>query len=237
MSLKDRDDLPRDHNGDEGARPDDRKDDTPGPDDFTPGEDHDAEEVAPARGPSLADIEALRLDDDADDDIDIEEVVTTIRVGKPPKGAYVRTYHDNKDRCRWLLARLIVDERELYLVDKSLHKRLHGIEPLYQPRLLVTAITVMGEVFLWPLRLPPASGTFDTWGRSENAAADLARTTWVRVTADQDAKGYKVGRAAGVLPEPHWPDLPPLEVVRLAFLDRYIRTLDHPKLRALRGEV
>jgi hypothetical protein len=39
------------------------------------------------------------------------------------------------------------------------------------------------------------------------------------------------------LPEPNWPELPFKELLRVAFKDKYINSLDHPILRKLRGEV
>jgi hypothetical protein len=48
---------------------------------------------------------------------------------------------------------------------------------------------------------------------------------------------YDVVQAVGELTEPEWPDLPFAEILRLTFKDRFIRSTDHPVLRALRGEV
>jgi hypothetical protein len=47
-----------------------------------------------------------------------------------------------------------------------------------------------------------------------------------------------VAVALAQLAEPVWPDLPPFgEILRIAFRDRRIDSLEHPILRRLRGEV
>ena len=67
-------------------------------------------------------------------------------------------------------------------------------------------------------------------------AAELARTKWVRVQANMTLGAYEVTYAEH-LPDPEWPDVPFQELLRIAFKDRYIDSLDHPVLRQLRGEV
>jgi hypothetical protein len=39
------------------------------------------------------------------------------------------------------------------------------------------------------------------------------------------------------LPDPDWPALSFRDLLRIAFKDQFIQTLDHPVLRQLRGEV
>ena len=60
------------------------------------------------------------------------------------------------------------------------------------------------------------------------------RTT---VQANLALGGYEVFQAQGNLPDPVWPDQPFGYLLRTAFKDRFIKTLDHPMLRRLRGEV
>jgi hypothetical protein len=67
--------------------------------------------------------------------------------------------------------------------------------------------------------------------------ARLAESKWVRVSANMPGGMYDVVQAVAELTEPEWPDLPFAEILRLAFKDQFIRSPDHPVLRALRGEV
>jgi hypothetical protein len=48
---------------------------------------------------------------------------------------------------------------------------------------------------------------------------------------------YDVFEAKGELAEPEWPDLSFPQVLQLAFKSRYIEKVEHPILKALRGEV
>jgi hypothetical protein len=64
----------------------------------------------------------------------------------------------------------------------------------------------------------------------------LAATKWVRVAANKNLGAYEVFEAMGTWGEPTW-NLPSFqEVLRIAFKDRFIKALDHPVLRRLRGE-
>ena len=84
--------------------------------------------------------------------------------------------------------------------------------------------------------LPSLDGRTNTWNESAVAAARLAETTWVRVSANMPAGLYDVHEATGNLAAPEWPDLSFQEILRLAFRDRFIHDVDHAVLRALRGE-
>jgi len=110
-------------------------------------------------------------------------------------------------------------------------------ESPFSPRALFTAIDRQGVLFIWPIRLPRPDGRFDDWNQSALEAAELATTTWVRVVANRDLGAYKVFTSSAELPEPEFPDIPFSELLRTAFKDRYIASLDHPVLKRLRGEV
>ena len=59
----------------------------------------------------------------------------------------------------------------------------------------------------------------------------------MRVVANLSLGAYDVFEAGGQLGEPEWPTPTFGELLRVAFKDRFITTLDHPILRRLRGEV
>jgi hypothetical protein len=80
-------------------------------------------------------------------------------------------------------------------------------------------------------------GKVDAWSQSSAEAAKLAREGWVRCAANMSLGAYEVHQAIGDIPEPEWPDVPLCGLLRIAFRDRFIDTLDHPVLRKLRGEV
>ena len=105
------------------------------------------------------------------------------------------------------------------------------------PVCIVSAVTRQGDILLWPVKLPGADGTSNSWNESAIAAARLAENCWVRVAANMAAGMYDVFEASGQLSEPEWPNVPFPELLRLAFKDRFIQSNDHPALRALRGEL
>jgi len=103
------------------------------------------------------------------------------------------------------------------------------------PKMLLTAVTRQGNVFLWPIRMPDEMGRLDEWNRSGLAAAKLAEKQWIRLAANRSLGAYETFIATGDLPAPEWPDKTFRELLRIAFRDKYIDTLDHPVVKRLRG--
>jgi hypothetical protein len=126
------------------------------------------------------------------------------------------------------------DDRETYLLHRSLWYELPGE---IVPKVLFTTINRQGVLSLWPVRLPGNDGRHDQWNRSALEAASIAKTRWVRMSANMSLGGYDVCEASGNLSEPEWPDLTIDEIIKIAFKNRYITSLDHPVLRHLRGEM
>jgi len=122
--------------------------------------------------------------------------------------------------------------REVFLVARSLWPELAG--EVY-PVCLFLAVNRQGDVFLWPVKLPGSDGRSNTWNESALAAARLSESKWVRVAANMPGGMYDVFEAAGELSEPTWPELSFSEVLKLCFKDRFIQSVDHPAIRALRG--
>ena len=126
------------------------------------------------------------------------------------------------------------DERETYLVDPDLWSELPG-ELI--PKVLFTAINRQGVIFLWPVRLPGEDGRGNTWNSSALEATALAAKGWVRIAANMSLGAYEVFQATAELPEPEWPDKDFQSLLEIAFKDHYVRSLDHPMIRRLRGEL
>jgi hypothetical protein len=103
--------------------------------------------------------------------------------------------------------------------------------------LLVLAINRQNVPFLWPIRLPGPNGKIDNWSRSALEASNKARERWVRISANTTLGAYEIAVANASLGEPDWPDLPFQDILRIAFRDRMIDSLDHIVLQRLRGEV
>ena len=98
-----------------------------------------------------------------------------------------------------------------------------------------TAINRQGVTFLWPVRLPAPDDRKSEWSRSERIGAELAMTQWVRTRANMSLGAYEHHIAEGVMADPVWPDISFQELLRIAFRDRMVTSIDHPVVKRLRG--
>jgi hypothetical protein len=187
-------------------------------------------------GPDPFDPASLRIANDFNATIGVKRVHLTIRAKKPEKTEWVRAHPDPARRLQTLVIE-VSGERgsaESYLVAPHLRNEL-AAEPTLSPKLYVTAVSVQGTPFLWECKLPKDDRE-TPWHQSMLAAVDLATKGWVRVAANMRDQQYDVWQATGKLPEPQWPGMSFRDMLRLAFKDRFIDSLDHPVLRRLRGE-
>jgi hypothetical protein len=190
-------------------------------------------EPASDLAPDPFDPASLRLGSAEVVGIGVKRVITNVAVVKPSKQEFVRVHRSADYRLDTATFEDSVD-RQHYLVTQPLWNDLSSeIKPVR----LVTAITRHGSLFLWPAVLPAPDGRANRWHDSMLAAQGIAVEHWVRVQADMAAGEYGIFRATGSLPEPDWPDLTFKEILRLAFQGRFIDSMDHPVLRALRGEI
>jgi hypothetical protein len=101
---------------------------------------------------------------------------------------------------------------------------------------MFTAIDSAGNVFLWPVPME-RDGKKQEWWRSAREAAEIARTRWVRVKANQGIQGYDVIEATGIKREPVWPaDVTYKDILRIAFRSYRISDFSHPVIKELRGQ-
>src|SRR5262249_51106591 len=103
-------------------------------------------------------------------------------------------------------------------------------------RQLHTCVTVQGELFLWGCRLPGLDGRQASWVTIPLEAAHEAQTRWVRLFWDEGQRKHRILIATAQHTEPQWPDRPLGELLKLAFADALITSIDHPVLKRLRGE-
>lgn len=185
--------------------------------------------------PNMIDLDRLRFSQNFADLVGVKKQLLVVPVRKPDRQWFIRV----RPEPEWSFqtATLTVKEErgsETYIVDRALWESLPGE---LVPTLLVVGITRQNALFVWPLRLPGADGRSDAWARSALSAADLAKRHWVRVAANMATGLYDVFSASADLPEPEWPDVTFQRVIELAFQDRFIRSVDHPVVRKLRGEI
>jgi hypothetical protein len=184
-------------------------------------------------GDDSFDLDKLRLSQDFAANLGVKKALLTVPVRKPNRQEFIRV-HPHED---WQLETVILElkeERETYLVDRNLWGHLPGD---LIPKILYAVINRQGVLTLWPIRLPGEDGRHDEWNRSALQAAEMAQKRWIRVAANMSLGAYDVYEATATIPEPEWPDTTFQEILRVAFKDRFISSLDHPVVRRLLGEI
>ena len=123
------------------------------------------------------------------------------------------------------------EDGEMFPVVPALSEELAGE---FSPSTLFLAQTSQGVTFLWSVKLPREDGRSNDWQRTSLLAAELAMKGWVRVTANRSLGAYDIACATAKLPDPEWPDLSFAEILRIAFRDNLVDSLDHPLVKRLR---
>ena len=186
--------------------------------------------AAPLEDADPFDPAALRLAPDFEA-VGVKRVLTTLPVRKPGRQEFVRVHPGEAYRLETGLLEL-KEDREFYLLHPDVRPEL--ADEMVPVRLHL-AVARSGAVFLWPVRLPGPDGRHNAWHESAEKAALLATKQWVRLSANIAAGGYDTFTANAALAEPEWPELSMAELLKLAFADRYVTSLDHPVVRRLRG--
>jgi hypothetical protein len=174
----------------------------------------------------------LRLSQDFSN-LGVKKALLTVPVRKPDRQSFIRVHPESKMQVATAVLEL-KEDRETYLIHPTLWDEL---ATEITPKLLCTAITRHGVVFLWPIRLPGADGKHDPWSRSALEAAQIAMKRWIRLTANMSLGAYEVFEAPPNVPEPEWPELDLQDLLKIAFRDRYIADLEHPVINRLRGRL
>lgn len=189
------------------------------------------EKLKPPPAPDPFDPANLRLSQSFVETAGVKKLLTTVPVRKPGQQDFVRV-HSDPAFCENFPIVELKDEREEYIVTASLVPTLMGE---LVTKTLFTAINRQGTVFLWPVRLPSPDGKDLDWWRSLREAAELAKTSWIRVRANVNLGAYDIFLAEGVIPDPEWPELGFWDLIRIAFRDHLIDRLDHPVVDRLQG--
>lgn len=177
----------------------------------------------------------LRLSQDFSATLGVKKAILTIPVRKPFKETWVRVHPAEEYRILTGILEL-KEEREVYLVAAELWSAL-ATEATFSPRILFTAMTRQGVLFLWPIRPQGQGGKADSWNRSALEAATMSMSRWVRIAANMNLGAYDVFESTGSLPDPEWPDIPFRDILQIAFKDYLIDDFNHPVLKRLLGEL
>lgn len=183
--------------------------------------------------PDPFDLSKLRLAQNFNDTAGVKKLLRTVPVRKPNRQDFVRVHPDAAFRENFAMIELR-EEREQYLVlpNAGLIAELGG-DVINMT--LYTAVNRQGVIFFWPVRLPGPDGKEMIWHRSARDAAEEATKRWVRVSANLSLGAYEIVIAEAITMEPEWPDYSFQELIRIAFRDRLLTSLDHPVVKRLRG--
>jgi hypothetical protein len=177
----------------------------------------------------------LRLSQDFATTLGVKKLLLTVPVRKPAKEWFIQVHAGEEYRLQTAVIEL-KEDREMYLVDRTLWAELATSEATFGQRAIYTAANRQGTVFLWPIRLPGSDGKLDEWNISALDAAQRAAGNWVRIAANMNLGAYDVFEARAELPDPEWPAESFHDLLRIAFKNKFIDSLEHPVLKRLRGE-
>jgi hypothetical protein len=177
------------------------------------------------------DLDRLRLNPEMLEAASVKKLLTTVPVRKPLAQDFVRVRPEPQYRAMLAFIEL-KDDRETYIVELGAVSELAG-ECFFAN--LFTAITRTGVLFMWPVKIPAADGRISEWNVSAAMAAQHAMKGWIRVKSNMSLGAYEIFEAQGSIPEPIWPELSFEEIIRIAFKDKIIRSLDHPVVKRLFG--
>jgi hypothetical protein len=186
-----------------------------------------------AGGSIFDDLDALKVRDAEDASALVESVRTYVPVRKPSREIFFRSNPKQEYQLEALVLEL-KEEGETLLISPTLQNALLG-EKCVGRRILRLCVTRQGVAFIWPLR-PPAADRADAWASTALDAVTHAERRWTRMTADMALGGYRIS-VAQIDDEPTWPTESFGELLKIAFKNSVVDSLDHPTLRRLRGEV
>jgi hypothetical protein len=182
--------------------------------------------------PDPFDPAALRLDQSFETP-SVKKLLTTVPVRKKPvHQQFVRVHPGADFRGNFALIEF-GEDREFYLVHPLIARELLGE---FHPYTLYTAVTRQEKAFLWAIRMPDPDGRQLEWHRSKAEAALLAQRKWIRITADTHIGAYEISEAETTLSEPVWPEGYSFhDLLKIAFKNRFVDSLDHLIIKKLRG--
>ena len=163
------------------------------------------------------------------------EVLARIPVRKPMRHEYFRV-HPGDENCFTTVLYEDRETRENYFIAPTMLPLLRAVTDVAITT-LVPFITKQKVLGIFPLKLSTDATVQSGWQSTAMAAAQTAKSKWVRMQADMGLGGYRIFAAEGQLGEPAWPETPFNELLDIAFKDRVIASEDHPMLNKILGRL
>ena len=168
-------------------------------------------------------LDAIKLTPEEAGLVGAKEALVTLAIRKPNRAEFVRI---DPNPAMSIVTAIYIDVlKEVYFVTPEARSIFpDGLKPIQ----LFTAVNQRGLPFLWPVAIEEGvGGRRNNWNDSARAAAELAKTTWIRLVADMTAGGYRVYEALGKLPDPVFPERPLADLLRIAFRGRVADNENH----------
>ena len=178
------------------------------------------------------DLDSLRLPTNYASAVQVETLLVTVRVGKPPKTSFFRTHRDQNMVFECYSYEQKVPQQECYIVLPSV---VPTLREHVKPVRLYTCIDRNNVVFLMPVTLPDENGERHSAHEEREFAAEHAKDHWTRILWDKTQGRYQILKAGGSLPDPIWPNVSITELIEIAFRNKIIKSSDHPVVQTLQG--
>ena len=179
------------------------------------------------------DIASLRIPSNFGASLGVKKILNLVPVGKPINSQFFRT-HPSVDMQFSAMILAPKGTQETYLVSQHVAEHL---PELIKPVTIILIIDRQGNLRLVPVPYPGPDGQRNPWHQSLLEALTLAKTDWLRISANMQNGGYDVYQARATLPSPEWPEHAMDEIIKIAFRGRIINYLDHPVVQGLFGRV
>lgn len=156
----------------------------------------------------------------------------SIPLKKPGRQEWFSPYPEIK---QWRQYAILKDESdgEFYVVPPPLIPEL-GVECTI--KILVPCLTKAGNWLVWPVGGVGPDGKMNSWNESCQRIIRKYAGQWVRITANRQASGYDVSTSKIATDPPVWPDNID-SVIEKAVGGKIIKSLEHPVVKRLRGEI
>ncbi len=182
---------------------------------------------------SVTDLNTLRLPANYGATLGVKKLLTNIPVTKPKKAQFFRV-HAADDMTFNAMILEQKESRETYVVLPDVAQHL---SELVRPVQIHAAIDRQNNVLLIPVPLPGEDGTRNPWHESLAQAVDLAKSKWLRISANMHTGGYDVFQAEASLPDPEWPEHTMDDLIQVAFRGKIITSLEHAVVQSLLGRI
>jgi hypothetical protein len=159
------------------------------------------------------------------------KLLVDVPITKPNRQWWVRCHPSAEYR---MAASVFVDTR-----DRTFYRVAGGVRQELENEMkaveLITSITRQGELFIWPITLPPPDKADNPWNKTAREAARRAEDQWVSVRSNTNRGAYDIVTPEHPPTDPSWPSFEFEDLLERAFKGNHISSIDHPIIKNLRG--